>query len=85
MTLVDIEIGRLDNDILRQQARYDSWKQQAIFAQGRYWFIGDKVKTADGAVGKITGFYDDIKGGVRLGAETSGFFSWNVAELEPVA
>ncbi|AFU86719.1 hypothetical protein D869_gp195 [Caulobacter phage CcrRogue] len=90
--MVDIEIGRLDNDILRQQARYDAWSQKAIFAKGRYWFIGDEVKTADGAVGSIKGFYQhyppqpgDVAGGVRLGAETSGFVSWNVESLEPVA
>ncbi|AXQ68433.1 hypothetical protein HOT99_gp184 [Caulobacter phage CcrBL10] len=89
--MVDIEIGRLDTDILRQQARYDGWTQKAIFGAGRYWFIGETVRVPGGDTGKIKGFYQhvppqpgDIAGGLYLEQEAGGHKSWNVAELEAV-
>ena len=44
--------------------------------------IGSSVRVRGyRTVAKISIFYKDIKGGVRLDKEVAGFYSWNVEDL----
>lgn len=88
---VEARIDGVVTAIRKQQARYHAWKQQATIFNGAWIELGTTVKTPNGDVAKIDGFYEsfparagDIKGGVRVTPDAEGFKSWNLAELTVV-